>query len=41
MMKLLGTCHATREIEGKFEGDEIDREIFEFSQYTMHPNKST
>ena len=40
MMKLLGTCHATREIEGKFEGDEIDREIFQFSGYKLHANES-
>ena len=41
VMKLFGTCHATREIEGKFEGDEIDREIFEYSGYRIHPNEST
>ena len=40
MMQLLATCHATREINGKFEGDEIDREIFKFSKYQMHRNES-
>ena len=40
LMKLLGTCHATREIAGKFEGDEIDREIFQFSGYRLQSNES-
>ena len=40
VIKLMATCHTTREIKGKLEGDEIDKEIFEFSGYSIKPNES-
>ena len=40
VMQILGSCHAAREIEGKVEGDEIDKEAFKFSAYKIFSDES-
>ena len=35
ILHLLATCHAAREINGRLEGDEIDKEIFKFSRHKL------
>lgn len=34
-MKIFATCHTTKEINGKFMGDEVDLRMFLFSGYEM------